>query len=66
MDAVVLQQVCEGLYVGQIVDGDDLEVGAADQLTEGQTADAAKSVDSNVSFISVCCVLFVGAVFPLL
>ena len=47
-DRVVLQQVSEGLVVGQVVHGDDLDVRA---LLEGGaeevTADAAEAVNTN-------------------
>ena len=48
LDGVVLQQVGEGLGVGEVVDGDDLDVrtlleGGAEEVT----ADAAEAVDTN-------------------
>ena len=54
MNAVVFEEVCQRFDVGQVVDGNHLECRTADQLTEGQTADAAKSVDSNA--LHVCTV----------
>ena len=44
---VVLQQVREHLGGGQVVDGDDFVALSAEHLTESQTADAAKTIDSN-------------------
>ena len=49
-DAVVLEQVREGLRVGQVVHADDLDVGAAG--LEGSVevaADAAKAIDTNAN-----------------
>ena len=47
-DRVVLQQVGEGLVVGQVVDADDLDVGARRESgAEEVAADAAEAVDAN-------------------
>ena len=46
-DAVVLQQVGQGLVVGQVVDADDLDVGAGrTHGTEEVAADPAEAVDT--------------------
>ena len=65
-DRVVLQQVSEGLVVGQVVHGDDLDVRA---LLEGGaeevTADAAEAVDANAGghYGSSCSCPLQGTVF---
>ena len=49
-DGVVLQEVGQGLGVGEVVDGDDLEVSTL--LSEGAekvAANAAKTVDTNLN-----------------
>src|SRR5450759_4185307 len=49
-DAVVLQQVRESLRVRQVVDADDLDVGAGGlHGTVEVAADAAKAIDSNAN-----------------
>src|SRR5450631_248268 len=49
-DAVVLEQVREGLGVRQVVDGDDLDVSAASlHGTVEVAADAAKAIDTNAN-----------------
>ena len=47
MDAVVLQQVCQRLDVGQVVDADHGERRTIDELTECQSANPTKSIDCN-------------------
>ncbi len=44
---VILQKMCEHLCGGQIVDRDDVITLCMEHLTESQTADTAKTVDSN-------------------
>jgi len=44
---VVLQQVSQHSGAGQIVDGDDFVTVSLEHLTESQTADTAKTIDSN-------------------
>ena len=47
-DRVVLQQVSEGLVVGEVVNGDDLDVRALlESSAEEVAADAAEAVDAN-------------------
>ena len=48
VDGVVLQQVCHGRLVAQVVDGDDLELGILRHSAEDQTADTAKSVNAHL------------------
>ena len=45
---VVLQEVREHVGGGEVVDGDDLGALVTEHLTERQTADATKAVDSNL------------------
>ena len=47
LGGIVLQQVSQHLGAGQIVDGDDLVALSVEHLTESQTANAAKTIDSN-------------------
>ena len=47
MNAVVLQQVCQGLNIGQVVDGTHFDTLLGKELSEGQSADAAESVNRN-------------------
>ena len=47
LGGVVLQQVSQHLGRGQVVDSDDFEALSAEHLTESQTADTAKTVNSN-------------------
>ena len=48
-DRVVLEQVREGLVVGEVVHRDDLEVGALGESgTEVVAADAAEAVDADL------------------
>ena len=47
LSGVVLQQVSQHLGAGQVVDSDDLEALSTEHLTESQTADTAKTIDSN-------------------
>ncbi|MPM30687.1 hypothetical protein SDC9_77237 [bioreactor metagenome] len=48
-DRVVLEQVGEGVVVGQVVDADDLDISAGgDQGSVEVTADAAETVDANL------------------
>ena len=47
LGGVVLQQVSQHLGGGQVVDGNNLEALSAEHLTESQTADTAKTIDSN-------------------
>src|SRR5699024_1955712 len=47
LSGIVLQQVSQHLGAGQIVDGDDLVTLSVEHLTESQTANAAKTIDSN-------------------
>ena len=47
LSGVVLQQVSQHLGGGQVVDSDNLEALSAEHLTESQTADTAKTIDSN-------------------
>ena len=44
---IVLQQVSKHLGAGQVVDGNDFIALRLEHLTESQTADAAKTIDSN-------------------
>ena len=44
---IVLQQMSQHLGRGQVVDCDNLEALSAEHLTESQTADTAKTIDSN-------------------
>ncbi len=46
---VVLQKVSEHLGGGEVVDGDDLGALVTEHLTESQTTDATKAVDSNLN-----------------
>ena len=46
---VVLQKVGEHIRGGEVVDGDDLRALVAEHLTESQTTNAAKAVDSNLN-----------------
>ena len=50
VDGVVLEEVSERLGVGEIVDRDDVEVGAAalEDGAEHEAADAAEPVDANL------------------
>jgi len=45
VDTVVLEQVCECLYIRKIVDGYYFYVGIVDEATETHTSDASESVD---------------------
>ena len=47
LSGVVLQQVSQHFGAGQVVDGDDFVALSLKHLTEGQAADAAKTIDSN-------------------
>ena len=47
LSGIVLQQVSQHLGAGQFVDGDDLVTLSVEHLTESQTANAAKTIDSN-------------------
>ena len=47
LSGVVLQQVSQHLGAGQVVDSDDLVALSVKHLTESQTANAAKTIDSN-------------------
>ena len=47
LGGVILQQVGQHLGGGQVVDGDDLIALSAEHLTESQTANAAKTINSN-------------------
>jgi len=49
VDRVVLEQAGEGGGVGEVVDRDDLELGAGVQGPEDQAADAAEAVDGDAS-----------------
>ena len=44
---IVLQEMCEHLRARQIVDRDDLIAGSIEHLTERETTDTAKTIDSN-------------------
>ena len=45
-DGVVLEQMGEGRGGGEVVDGDELDVGIADRGTEDVATDAAEAVDA--------------------
>ena len=65
-DRVVLQQVSKGLVVGQVVNGDDLDVRALlESGAEEVTADAAEAVDANAGghYGSSCSCPSQGTVF---
>ena len=47
LGGVVLQQVCEHSGVGQVIDSNYLITLGTEHLTESQTADTAKAVNSN-------------------
>ena len=47
-DGVVLEQVREGLVVGEIVDADDFEVGADARAARKKSTDAAEAVDADL------------------
>ena len=47
LGGVILQQMRQHLGGGQIVDGDDFVALSTEHLTERETADAAKTIDSN-------------------
>ena len=44
---VILQEMCEHRRARQIVDRDDLIAGSIEHLTECETTDTAKTIDSN-------------------
>src|SRR5262249_11894059 len=44
---IVLQQVSEGLRIGDVVDGDELERGLVETGTQHVAADAAETVDAD-------------------
>jgi hypothetical protein len=50
VDRVVTQQVCVGLDRAEVVDGNDLDIGAAgfDDCSQHVAADAAETVDGNL------------------
>ena len=47
VDAVKLQQVRKGVDISQVINGNNREVAAVQHLTEGQSADSAKTIDGN-------------------
>ena len=47
VDAVVLQQMCEGVHIGQVVDGGHFKLRPRHELSESQAADSAKTIDCN-------------------
>ena len=47
LSGVILQQVSQHLGGGQVVDSDNLKALSAEHLTESQTADTTKTIDSN-------------------
>ena len=47
LSCVVLEQVCEHSRVGEVVDSNYIITLGAEHLTESQTTDTAKAVDSN-------------------
>ena len=50
MDGVVLEQVPEGLGVGQVVDADELDVCSLPLCgADDEAADAAEAVDANAN-----------------
>ena len=51
---VVLEQVTKRRGVGEVVDGDELDVGAAlDRSADGETTDAAEAIDAHSNSHSV-------------
>ena len=48
VDAVVLEQVGQRVHAGQVIDGNNFHAVFGEELAEGQTADAAESVDGNL------------------
>ncbi len=49
LSGIVLEQMSQHLGAGQIVDRDNLIALSVKHLTEGQTADTAKTIDSNLN-----------------
>ena len=47
MYRIVLEQMCQGLVVGDVIETDDFEIGVAHRSTEYVPSDAAKSIDCN-------------------
>ena len=47
LSGVILEQMSQHRGAGQVVDGNDLIPGSVEHLTESETADASKTVDSN-------------------
>jgi hypothetical protein len=47
---VVFEQVCEGMVVGEIVDGHHFYIVVVDEVSEGEPTNAAETVDSNAFF----------------
>ena len=47
LSSIVLQQVSQHLGAGQVVDCDDLVTLSIKHLTESQTANTTKTIDSN-------------------
>ena len=48
VDAVVLEKVSQRIDAGEVVDRDDFDALLVEELAEGQTADAAESIDGNL------------------
>jgi hypothetical protein len=53
VNAVKLQQVCERVYVGQVIDGYNSYVLAVNHLSEGKASNSAKAVDGNLFHIGL-------------
>ena len=47
LSGVVLEQVSQHLGAGQVIDGNNFVALSLKHLTESQTADTAKTIDSN-------------------
>jgi hypothetical protein len=52
MDAVIFEEVGQGLDVGEVIDGDYAQVFSSEHLAEGQTTNSSKSVDGDVLHLS--------------